>query len=151
MNLLKIPSWLMANLITLWPPFWFTGIRFTHISRDYRHITVRMALRFYNKNIIGIQYGGNLFSMSDPCYMMMLMTNLGSKYHIIDQSASIEFVKPGSGPVYVNCHLTQSDIDDIVNKTADGDKYLKQFITEVVDGEGEVVARVTRVVYIRLK
>lgn len=110
-----------------------------------------MALRFYNKNVVGIQYGGNLFSMTDPCYMIMLMQNLGNDYRVIDQSASIEFVKPGITAVTATCHLHQTDIDDIIAHTRSGDKYLKTFVIDVVDTSNEVVAKVTRVVYIRKK
>jgi acyl-coenzyme A thioesterase PaaI-like protein len=141
----------MPLLISLWPPFWFTGIKFTYISPDFRHIRVRMALRFYNKNIIGIQYGGNLFSMTDPCFMMMLMRNMGGEYRIIDKSASIEFVKPGAGSVTANCYLQQEDIEDIITATKDGAKYFKNFSIDITDQENEVIARVKRSVYIRKK
>jgi len=110
-----------------------------------------MGLRFYNKNIVGIQYGGNLFSMTDPCYMIMLMINMGNTYKIIDQSASIEFVKPGLGPVVAECSLSQNDIDDIVQQTKNGDKCLKTFIVNIKNEQDEIIAIVTRVVYIRKK
>jgi acyl-coenzyme A thioesterase PaaI-like protein len=143
---------LTASLLSWWPPFWFTGIRFTYISPDFRQVTVRMALRFYNKNVVGIQYGGNLFSMTDPCYMMLLMHNLGRQYKVIDQSASIEFIKPGVATVIAHCQLTDADVTDIVAQTAQGEKYLKTFainIHEVISGD--LIAKVTRVVYIRKK
>ncbi len=141
----------MAHLISLWPPFWFTGIRFTYISQDARTIIVRLALRFYNKNVVGIQYGGNLFSMTDPVYMIMLMKNLGEDYRVIDQSASIESIKPGIGPVTANCYLHDAEIKEIVEATKNGEKCLKTFLIEIVDKQGEPVAKVTRVVYIRQK
>ena len=147
----KLSPNIVAFLLGLWPPFWFTGIRFMRIAPDYRHILVQMKLRFYNKNIIGIQYGGNLFSMSDPCYMMMLMANMGRDYHSIDKSASIDFIKLGTTSVFANCVLTQDDIDDIIEHTAGGEKYLKHFSINVVDSNNELIATVNRVVYIRKK
>jgi acyl-coenzyme A thioesterase PaaI-like protein len=140
---------MIAALISFWPPFWFTGIRFTRISSNFRQVTVRMALRFYNKNVVGIQYGGNLFSMTDPCYMMMLMHNLGKAYKIIDQSAAIAFTNPGLGAVTATCCLEQADIDDIITATKNGDKYLKTFTIDIIDTQKQLVAKVTRVVYIR--
>jgi acyl-coenzyme A thioesterase PaaI-like protein len=114
-------------------------------------IHVRMVLRFYNKNVVGIQYGGSLFSMTDPCYMFMLMKNLGSDYKVIDQSAAIEFITPGVGTVNAKCYLTQQDINEIITATHNGDKYLKTFLIDVIDDSNNVVAKVTRVVYIRKK
>ncbi len=151
LNLLSLPPLIIRLLVALWPPFWFTGIRFSYISPDYRQIIVRMNLRFYNKNIVGIQYGGNLFSMTDPCYMIMLIRNMGTSYKIIDQSAAIEFVNPGLGPVIAECHLSQEDIDDITQQTQNGDKCLKTFTVNIKDEQDELVAVVTRVVYIRKK
>lgn len=35
--------------------------------------------------------------MTDPFYALLLMHRLGSRYHVWDQAASIEFVAPGRG------------------------------------------------------
>ncbi len=140
-------KWLMA----LWPPFWFTGIRYEYVSDDFREIRVGMALRFYNKNIHGLQYGGNLFSMTDACHGIMLFRNLGPAYNVLDKSAQIEFVRPGKGKVVLECTITDDDIADIKQKTANGDKYFKEFTVHVKDLEGEIVASVVKTVYIRQK
>ena len=144
-----LPSPLVAFLLSLWPPFWFTGISFQYIAANFRQVRVGMALRFYNKNIVGIQYGGSLFSMTDPCFMMMLMHNLGGDYKVIDQSASIEFINPGKGAVTATCKLTQVDIDDILQATQSGEKYLKTFTVDIVNNTQELIAKVTRIIYIR--
>jgi len=151
MNFFSMPSRMVRRLIHLWPPLWFTGIRFVAISDDYRNITARMGLYFYNKNIIGIQYGGNLFSMTDPCYMMMLRANLGRDYYIVDQAASIEFIRPGISTVWAKCQLVQDDIDHILKHTLNGQKYLKQLSIDIVDDHGEIIALVQRTIYIRKK
>ena len=151
MSLFYISPALTGFLLSIWPPFWFTGISFTGISDNYRYVKVVMKLRFYNKNVIGIQYGGNLFSMVDPCYMMLLMANLGRGYNIIDQSANIHFIKPGVSAVHAYCELTQKDIDDIIHNTSAGNKYLKTFTINILDDAEDVVATVERVVYIRKK
>ena len=38
---------------------------------------VEMKLRIWNQNYVGTHYGGSLYSMADPFYMLMLMHNLG--------------------------------------------------------------------------
>ncbi len=138
--------------MNLWPPFWLTGIRYQVTGEDMRDIRVSMALRFYNKNVVGIQYGGNLFSMTDPIYMVMLMRNLGNDYKVIDQSATIEFINPGLNGVFAHCLLTQENIDEIVKATEQGEKYLKTFWVTIIDETtAEEIAKVKRVVYIRKK
>lgn len=138
-------------MFTLWPPLWFTGIRFAEVSQDLRKVTVVMPMRFYNKNIVGVHFGGSLFAMTDPCFMMMLMTNLGKDYIVWDKAATIEFVKPGTGTVKAEFSLSQIDIDDILEKTSNGDKYFKTLPVSVVDEKNEIVAKLERTLYIRKK
>lgn len=135
----------------LWPPLWFTGIYFDHISEDFRHIRMVMALRFYNKNLHGIQYGGNLYSMTDPCHIMMVLRNLGPSYRVLDKGASIEFIKPGTTKVTADCIVTEEDLNDIKSKTAEGEKCFKDFSIEIKDENSEVVAKVIKTIYVRKK
>jgi acyl-coenzyme A thioesterase PaaI-like protein len=135
----------------LWPPLWLTGIRFDHISHDFHHIRMTMALRFYNKNLHGIQYGGNLYSMTDPCHIIMILRNLGPSYRVLDKSAQIEFIKPGTSKVTANCIITEEDLVDIKEKTAGGEKYFKDFSVDIKDEAGELVATVIKTIYVRQK
>jgi len=135
----------------LWPPLWFTGISFEHISPDFRRIRIAMALRFYNKNLHGIQYGGNLYSMTDPCHIMMVLRNLGPDYRVLDKGAKIEFIKPGTSKVTADCIITEEDLADIKEKTASNKKYFKDFSVDITDERGDVVATVVKTVYIRNK
>ena len=52
-------------------------MRVTHISDDFLTAHVEMPLRFYNRNYVGTHFGGSLYSMCDPFYMLMLINILG--------------------------------------------------------------------------
>ena len=149
MNIFTVSATTLKYLIKLWPPLWFTGIRFDHISADFRHIRTVMTLRFYNKNLNGVQFGGNLFAMADPCLMMMIARNLGPEYRVLDKAGDIDFIKPGISKVTANFYLTDADLDDIRQRTNDGKKYFKEFVIDIVDDNKQPVARVVRTVYIR--
>lgn len=151
MNFLTMPSWLVRWGINFWPPLLFAGIRVLQISEDYRYTKVTMPLRFYNKNILGIQYGGSLFSMTDPWLMSMLWQNLGSDYRVVDKAASIDFIKPGKSRVSAEFVITEADLMDIKQQTAEGEKYLKTFTVHIKDSEDQLVAEVLRTIYIRRK
>ncbi len=139
------------RLINLWPPFFFAGIRATRISDDYREADVALKLHWYNRNYVGSHFGGNLFSMTDPWFMLMLMQVLGPKYLVWDRAATIEFVAPGRGTVTARFRLSDADVADVVGKTAGGDKYLPTFHVDILDAQGQLVAKITKTVYIRLK
>lgn len=129
----------------------FTGIRFAELSTDFRRVRMTMALRFYNKNLHGLQFGGNLYAMIDPCYLTLILYNLGKGYRVLDKAAQIEYVKPGRTKVSADILLTQEDIDDIKKNTSEGQKYLKDFNIEIQDINGEIIARVKKTIYIRKK
>ena len=144
-----------ANLLrrgmNLWPPFLGAGITVEHIAKDFRQAKVRLKHGLLNRNIIGVHFGGSLFAMTDPFFMMMVSQNIGKHYIVWDQAAKIEFLKPGKGKVHASFEITQAQIDDIINAAESGDKVLKDFVVDVKDQEDDVVARITKTLYIRKK
>lgn len=142
---------LLRLALNLYPPYLGAGISVQRISPDCRQARVKMALRWYNRNAVGTQFGGSLYSMVDPFYMLLLMPLLGDDYLVWDKAASIDFIAPGKGPVYADFSIGDELLADIRAHTAAGDKYLPQLHVEVRDGEGTLVARVHKTLYVRLK
>lgn len=141
----------MRRFVNWWPPLWCNAIRATRISEDFREIDVALTLRFYNRNNVGTHFGGNLFAMTDPWYMMMLMQNLGRDYFVWDKHASIDFISPGRGRVTAKFLLTAEKIAEILAATATGEKCLPEFHVEILDEQGKLVARVHKVLYVKRK
>jgi hypothetical protein len=140
----------MLRAINIWPPIMGAGIR-AKWSADHKAVDVEMKLRFWNRNYVGTHYGGSLYSMADPFYMLMLMENLGRDYIVWDKAASIRFRKPGKGKVRAEFRLTDAQLDDIRQKLTTQEKYEPTFVVEVKDEVGDVVAEVQKVLYIRRK
>jgi Domain of unknown function (DUF4442) len=140
---------LMLRSINIWPPLFGAGIR-VHWLSD-RAVDVEMKLRFWNRNYVGTHYGGSLYSMADPFYMLMLMENLGRDYIVWDKAASIRFRKPGKGRVRAEFRLTGAQLDDIREKLTSQAKYEPTFVVEIKDETGDVVAEVQKVLHIRRK
>ena len=135
----------------LWPPFLGAGIRLRHMSEDFREAEVELRLGRLNRNAVGTQFGGSLFAMTDPFYAIMLMRNLGRDYVVWDKAASIEYVAPGRGTVRARFALSEARLSQIRAQAASGEKVLPEFDTDIEDATGEVIARVHRTVYVRLK
>lgn len=142
---------LFRHGINLWPPYLFAGIHVTAISADYRRIRVELRQRFWNVNYVRTHFGGNLFSMTDPFWMLALLKNMGPKYFVWDKAGQIDFVKPGRGVVAAEFLLDAAMLDAIKAEAANGGKVLKWFENDIVDANGDVVARVRKQVYVRLK
>ena len=83
--------------MNVWPPFAGAGIRVVRLDADWRAIDVEMKLRFWNSNYVGTHYGGSLYSMTDPFYMLMLIENLGREYVVWDKAATIRVQEAWGG------------------------------------------------------
>ncbi len=138
-------------LLNAWPPFWGAGIKIHTISSDFRQVTMKLKLRWWNKNANRTQYGGSIFSMTDPVYALMLMGILGEEYFVWDKEADINFIKPGTSELYADFIISQDVLNGILNDTAGGDKTFPEFLVHVKDNTGQIVATVRRVLYIRKK
>jgi hypothetical protein len=139
------------TLINLYPPYLGAGIRIRHVSHDYRDLHVQMKLRFYNRNYVGTHFGGSLYAMIDPFYMLMLMQVLGRAFIVWDKAATIAFRKPGRGCVRAHFHLSDKMIEDIRLQTAAGGKYEPRFEIDITDTNNEVVSHAVKTLYIRRK
>ena len=79
----------------LFPAYRGTGGWITYIASDYREVRVRLPLSWRTRNIVGTIYGGSLYGVVDPIYMIMLIKILGPGYTVWDKAATIRFLKPG--------------------------------------------------------
>ncbi|MNJ54756.1 DUF4442 domain-containing protein [Pseudomonas sp. DG56-2] len=142
---------LLRWLLNFYPPYIGAGIRVLSISPDLRHVRVRMGLHWFNRNYVGTQFGGSLYSMVDPFYMLMLIELLGREYIVWDKAASIDFIAPGKGPVFADLRIGDELLADIREHTAGGKKYLPKLQVDIRDAAGELVAQVDKTLYVRLK
>ncbi len=134
-----------------WPPFWGAGIKILSISDDFREVKMKLKLRWWNKNANRTQYGGSIFSLTDPVYSLMLMGILGDQYYVWDKEASINFIKPGQSDLYADFLVPLDQLEEILRLTANGDKCFPEFIIHVKDKNGNVVSEVQRKLYVRKK
>ena len=141
----------MARLLSLWPPFLGAGIRVKRIQADWKEIDVEMKLHRWNANYVGTHYGGSLYSMADPFFMLMLIENLGRDYIVWDKSASIRFRKPGRGVVSVSFRVTDDEIAAIREALKTEEKVEQNFRAEIKDESGTVIAEVQKLLHIRKK
>ena len=145
----KIPAKYLKLFANLWSPFRGAGIKIVYVSPDYREVKVSMKLRWYNTNYVGTHFGGSLYAMTDPFYMMMLINNLGRNYIVWDKAARIDFKKPGRSTVHTHFVFTDDEIRDIKAKADELGKYVFDKPVDVVDGAGEVIATVMKTLYVR--
>jgi acyl-coenzyme A thioesterase PaaI-like protein len=141
--------WLL-RLMNLYPPFLGAGVR-VRTFPDLRTFEVRMTLRRWNRNYVGTHFGGSLYTLCDPFFMLILVEGLGRGYIVWDKQATIRFRRPGRGTVRATFHIPAERIEEI---RADADRQGKVepvFRVDVLDEQGEVVAEVEKLLYVRKK
>ncbi len=137
--------------LNLWPPFWGAGIKIVTISDDFRFVKIKLKLRWWNKNANRTQYGGSIFSLTDPVYSLMLMGILGREYFVWDKQANINFIQPGDSDLTADFVISEQCIEEIKQVTKSGDKYFPSFTVNVLNSRGELVSQVERTLYVRKK
>ena len=108
-------------------------------------------MKFFNRNYVGTHFGGSLYSMCDPWFMVMLIEHLGPDYIVWDKAATIRFKKPGRGTVKATFHLPKERIAEIRAQADALGKIEPEFQAVVTDAEGTVIAEVDKVLYVRKK
>ncbi|MDP2227340.1 MAG: DUF4442 domain-containing protein [Moraxellaceae bacterium] len=137
--------------MNLYPPLLGAGIHIDHMSDDFLAVDVSMGLRWYNRNYVGTQFGGSLYAMTDPFFMLMLMQRMGSGYIVWDQAAKIDFVSPGRGRVSARFRLTEAEIARLRQEAESGAPLRPVYTVEVRDEADVLVARIEKTLYVRKK
>jgi hypothetical protein len=141
----------MRMLLNIWPPFLGAGIRVRRIAPDWKAIDVEMKLRWWNRNYIGTHYGGSLYSMADPFFMLMLIENLGKDYIVWDKAASIRFRKPGRGTISASFRLSDEQLNEIRQALNSEEKIERLLTVELKDQSGSIVAELEKLLHVRKK
>ena len=141
-------KWLL-RLFNLYPPYLGAGVRVK--APDPHTFEVRMKLRFWNRNYVGTHFGGSLYTMCDPFFMLILMDALGRGYIVWDKEATIRFRRPGRGTVRATFHIPPEKVAEIKAEADSQRKVEPVFQADIVDEQGEVVAVIEKLLYVRRK
>lgn len=147
----RLKRWFFKTAFNLWPSYRGTGGRVEYIAPDYREIRTRLRLSWRTRNYVGTLFGGSLFAMADPFYMIILMHNLGKDYVVWDKSSNIRFKRPGTGTVRATFRVEEEQLrqmTDEVNTLGERD-YV--FTVALVNKEGKVVAEIDKTLYVARK
>jgi hypothetical protein len=147
----KVPVWLIKFLGNIWPPYLGAGVKILEVTPDYRYVKVCLKRSWYNTNYVGTQFGGSIYAMTDPFFMLILINNLGSDYIVWDKAASIHFKKPGKTKLFAEFKIDDSVFDQIRQRLKTEEKYVFDLPVDVKDASGEVIASINKTLYVRKK
>ena len=147
-----MPRWLLGwftRHLSLYPPFIGAGIRVVTSDPDAGIFRTRMRLTWRNRNLLGTHFGGSLYAMCDPFFAVILMEQLGRGYAVTDKSASIAYLRPGTGTVEAEFRIPSEEVAAIRAAADAGEVVEPVFEVDVVDRQGRTIATVTKTVHVR--
>lgn len=147
----RITPRMFRFFMNCYPPFIGAGISILEINHNFTYVKVRMKLTWYNRNYVGTQFGGSLYAMTDPFFMLMLLRNLSKDYIVWDKAAYIDFIKPGLGEVLAEFRLDQKLVEQIKEKADCNPKYIFDLPVEIINKDNQLVAKVIKTLYVRKK
>jgi hypothetical protein len=142
---------LLFRFLNFWPPYLGMGVKIRRVDLAAHRVEVELGFSFWNKNYVNTQFGGSLYAMCDPFFMLILMEALGPEYIVWDKAAQILFKKPGRSKVRASFHIPEEVIERIREQTRAQYKVEPEFSVDVVDVEGNVIAQVRKTLYVRRK
>ena len=104
-----------------------------------------------NRNFVGTHFGGSMFSMTDPFYMIMMMQVLGRDYVVWDKAAAIRFKRPGKETLYADFRVTQNELDEIKTILETEKSVDRIYNVELADASGVIHAIVEKTLYVAKK
>jgi hypothetical protein len=146
---LRFSRWLVLGMGYLWAPFIGAGISVDEVSADFTRVRTSLRLRWYNRNIMGSHFGGSLFAMTDPFYMMMYGVLLGPEYVVWDYAATIDFHRKGVGRVSALFEITESEITELRRNIDAKGKFIFHKEVLVLSEDNQVVASVQKTLHAR--
>jgi acyl-coenzyme A thioesterase PaaI-like protein len=139
------------RMINFYPPYLGAGIKITKVEDGGRTFYVELRERFWNRNLVGTHFGGSLFAMCDPFFMLILMKFMRKDFIIWDKSAKIRFRKPGKGTVKARFHISEETMNNMREEVKALGKKDYNFVVDIIDKEGDVVATVEKLIYVKKK
>lgn len=137
-------------LLNFYPPYAGAGIG-AKGSPDLRRFEVTLKERPWNRNVFGTHFGGSLYSMCDPFFVLILSEQLGRDYIVWDKAAKIRFVRPGKGAVKAIFELPPGELERVKAEVEEEGKAEPTYTAEVRNAAGELVAQVEKLLYVRKK
>ncbi len=151
--MMKLTPFRARWMMNLYPPLLVNRIYVRSISDDFKTVRVRITRSWLNRNLQGTIFGGTIFSAADPFYALMywqVFKQKGFRCEAWLKSAEIEYLKPGNTDLDICFSLTDIDIEDAIAELEKNGRFQKSHALDITSKSGEICAKVTTRVYLRI-
>lgn|GEM_PF-3580317 len=136
------------RLLQCYPMFFFLGLRI-RISSDYRHLKIRVPLRFYIRNNSGVMFGAAMATASDP-FPALLLQKIFPGTVAFTRAHSVKYLRPAKSAVTMVVHLSEANIQSVETELQVMGKAERTYTYYFVNQQNKRVAEVTSTAYLRM-
>ena len=136
-------------IFNLWPTFRFAGVRVRALAADFTTATVELRVGVFNRNYVGTAFGGTLYSMTDPFFMLMMMRQLGAGYIVWDRAGAVRYLAPGKGVITARFSLPPEEVARVRSVLEGSGKLNQTYTVDLLDTANQLIAQVDKTLYIR--
>ena len=137
----------LAKGLSFYPPYLGAGIHLVEIADDVRSLTVELRHGVATANFMGTQFGGSIYAMCDPWFMLMLNAALGDEYVVWDKAATVRFLRPGRSRLRATFELSEVRVAEIRHTLDTVGRCEAMFSVDVLDEAGGIVASVEKLLH----
>lgn len=126
------------------------GVKVLAVASDYRHVHLRLPLRWYGKNLYGSMFGGFICAVADPlptllCHKIFPHTDVWTK------KQCVYFLKPARGDLDLFIDIAEEAVQAIQAQLAQEGATEYEFVFYLRDSRGRSMARIKNTIFIREK
>jgi acyl-coenzyme A thioesterase PaaI-like protein len=147
----KLPFWIYWRMFNYWPAIRGSGVRVTHVARDWTELRVRLKLNWRTRNYVGTIFGGSLYAAVDPFYMVMILRQIGDDYVVWDKSARISFKRPGDRTLYGVFEMPAEEVASLRAVVDEHNQTERTYSIDLKDSDGRVYATIDKLLYVARK
>lgn len=140
---------LFKHGFNLSPMFRRSTARIVEVSRDLKHIQIKLPISYKNRNYVNSIFGGSMFAAVDPIPMVQLMNLLGDSYVVWDKAAQIKFRRPAREDLYARFEYSNEELEQIQLGVEQGNELEIEKTTQLTNANGTVVfCEVVKTIYV---
>jgi hypothetical protein len=140
---------ILLRWMSLYPPLAGAGVRVRFLAGPPPAFETRTRLRWWNRNYVGTHFGGSLYAMCDPFFMLLLIDALGPGFVVWDKAATIHFRRPGRGTVRARFAIPAARVAEIRAEAEREGRARPVFTAAVRDEHDELVAEVEKILSVK--
>ncbi|MFC1749882.1 PaaI family thioesterase [Pseudomonadota bacterium] len=136
------------QLLQLYPPFWFMGVKFLEISPDWHQVRVLLPLRFRSRNGGGSMFGGCQAALADPI-AALACAHIFPEYVVWTRKMCIDFLREGTTDLELRFDFPPELLTEIQNELVEKGRSTPTFEMSYHLSDGSLCSRIHNTVAIR--